>query len=107
MIKSYKGPYKYNKEDVGELDPDIIGVYYCGYLKQKDGKSKLVILYIGRATSDDGIRGRLLQHLNDKNNKWPKVSHFGYEACSTSKEAIAHEASEIKKYEPSYNDQGK
>jgi len=101
MIQPYKGHYSYNKRVVSDWDSTAIGVYYCGYLSINN----LYVLYVGKATSNEGIRGRLLQHL--KENKWPDVSHFGYCVCSTSKEAEDFEASEIKRLKPKYNTQEK
>ena len=46
------------------------------------------------------------QHLNDKNKKWPDVSHFGYRVCSTLKEAKELETSEIENLQPKYNKSG-
>ena len=102
MIYAYKGPFSYNKEIISAWDSTAIGVYYCIRL-YADGSWQ--VLYVGRATGKDGIRGRLLRHLND--GEWPDVNRFGYTICSTSEEAIAHEASEIKKIQPPYNDKGK
>lgn len=102
MIQQYKGNYPYNEKTIIAWDSNAIGVYYCGY-PRTDGK--LLVLYVGKATSDQGIRGRLLQHLEE--DKWPDVSHFGYCVCSTSKEAEDFEASEIERCKPKYNTQGK
>jgi excinuclease UvrABC nuclease subunit len=102
MIKTFKGPYKFDKTTLENWDSNEIGVYYCGV---KTNEGKLTIYYIGRAIGEGGIRDRLLQHLSE--NKWYDVTHFGYEGCDTSKEAIDHESSEIEKYKPKYNTQGK
>lgn len=102
MIQSFKGPFSFTESIVTDWNSNIIGVYYCGV---KTAEGKLTVYYVGRAVSDIGIRGRLLQHLSE--NKWYDVTHFGYEECSTSQEAINHEASEIVKYHPKYNTQGK
>jgi len=88
MIQSFNGPYSFDDSTISDWDSTIIGVYYCG-IKTTDGK--LTIYYIGRAIGDEGIRGRLLQHLDE--NKWHDVTHFGYEECGTAQEAISHEAS--------------
>ncbi len=101
MIQPYKGHYQYNEKIVSDWNSTAIGVYYCGY----PNTNGLSVLYVGKAISDEGIRGRLLQHL--KEDKWPDVSHFGYCVCSTPKEAEDFEASEIKKLKPKYNTQGK
>ncbi len=102
MIEDYKGPYLYNKEIVSNWESTAIGVYYCGFISSNN---VLSVLYVGKGTSDKGIRGRLLQHLDE--DKWPDVSHFGYCICSTSTEAELFEASEIKRLKPKYNIQGK
>ena len=102
MIQSYKGHYHYNKKVVSDWNSTAIGVYYCGYPLTN---GKLYVLYVGKATSNEGIRGRLLQHLRE--NKWSNVSHFGYCVCSTSKESENFEASEIKRLKPKHNKQGK
>lgn len=102
MIESYKGNYPYNEKVIGDWNSTAIGVYYCG---RPVTNESLSVLYIGKATSIQGIRGRLLQHLGE--DKWPDVSHFGYCVCSTSKEAEDFEASEIRRCKPKYNTQGK
>ena len=102
MTKEYNGPYLYNKETVNGLDSNAIGVYYCGYV---NNDNSLIPHYIGKGTGDDGIRGRLLDHLREDN--WPDVTHFGYCVCSTITEAENLEADEIKRLKPKYNDQGK
>jgi len=102
MIQPYKGIYPYNEKVISKWDSTEIGVYYCGY---PSASGNLYFLYVGKATSNQGIRGRLLQHLRE--DKWPDVSHFGYCVCSTSKEAEDLEASEIKRLQPKYNIQGK
>ena len=102
MIQPFKGPYYYDYDTVNNWDSSVIGVYYCG-AKTLDGK--LTIYYIGRGVGDDGIRGRLLQHLNE--TKWNDVTHSGYEVCDTEQVTINHETSEIEKHRPKYNKQGK
>ncbi|KKP42224.1 MAG: hypothetical protein UR31_C0017G0003 [Parcubacteria group bacterium GW2011_GWA2_33_14] len=101
MRNSYEGHYSYDKDVVGNWNATAMGVYYCGYI---DGNN-LIVHYVGRATSDEGIRGRLLQHLSE--DKWQDVSHFGYSVCTTSREAEDFEASEILRLKPKYNMQGK
>lgn len=98
MIYPYKGHYQYNERVVGDWDSNVIGVYYCGYPLTN---GNLFVLYVGSATSVQGIRGRLLQHLGE--DKWSDVSHFGYRVCSTSKEAGEYEALEIERLKPKYN----
>jgi len=102
MVYPYKGHYTYSQDVVSEWDSSAIGVYYCGYV---DSDNKLSILYIGRGTGDDGMRGRLLDHLQD--DDWPDVSHFGYQVADTIKEVENWEAEEIARYKPKYNKQGK
>ena len=102
MIKDYEGPYNYNKQTVSGWNSSIMGVYYCGYL---DNKGVLRTLYVGKSVSEDGIRGRLLDHLRE--DYWPRVTHFGYRACNTIKETEDLEAREIKRLEPQHNHQGK
>ena len=102
MIQSFKGLYLFDNNIVNNLNSSVMGVYYCGV---KTSEGKLTVYYVGRAIGDDGVCGRLLQHLSE--NKWHDVTHFGYEACDTMREAIDHEASEILKYKPKYNTQGK
>ena len=101
MVYPFKGPFSYDSDTVSDWDSKTIGVYYCGF---KDTDGKLTIYYIGRAIGDGGVKARLLQHLNE--NKWRDVTHFGYHFCDTDKEAIDHEAAEIKLYKPKYNTQG-
>lgn len=102
MIQPYQGHYQYSEKVVGDWNSAAIGVYYCGELLSN---GNLSVLYVGKATGDKGIRGRLLQHLGE--DKWPDVSHFGYCVCSTSREAEDFEVSEIKKFKPKHNTQGK
>lgn len=102
MIQPYKGNYLYDKKVVSDWNSTEIGVYYCGYPL---ANGNLSVLYVGKATSDQGIKGRLLQHISE--DYWPDVSHFGFHICSTSKEAEDFEASEIKIYKPKHNTQGK
>jgi len=101
MIYPYQGQYEYNERIISNWNSTAIGVYYCGYLTDKG----LHPLYIGVACGDQGIRGRLLDHL--KNDYWPDVSHFGYQLCDSTKEAEKWEADEIARYKPKYNTQGK
>ncbi len=101
MIYKYEGHYQYNEKIVGDWDSTAIGVYYCGYPDNTNGY--LSVLYVGKATSNQGIRGRLLQHLAE--DEWQDVTHFGYCVCSTSKEAEDFEISEIERLKPKYNTQ--
>jgi excinuclease UvrABC nuclease subunit len=102
MVAKYQGHYHYNKPTVTNWKPDAIGVYYCGYPANNGGLNPL---YIGKGTSEGGIRARLLSHLDD--DYWPDVTHFGYCICSTLKEAENFEAQEIYRCKPKYNQQGK
>ncbi|KKS90591.1 MAG: hypothetical protein UV65_C0014G0007 [Parcubacteria group bacterium GW2011_GWF2_43_11] len=102
MIYPYKGHYQYNETVIGNWDSSAIGVYYCGYA---NSDNKLTILYVGKGVGENGIRGRLLDHIRDEN--WPDVTHFGYQLCDYASEAEKWEADEIKTYKPKYNEQGK
>jgi hypothetical protein len=102
MVHEFKYPYRYEKKIIEDWNSKAIGVYYCGVLAPG---GKLTLYYIGSAVGEDGIRGRLLDHLGE--DKWHDVTHFGYHVCDTEKEALDHEASEIFKYKPKYNTQGK
>ncbi len=102
MIYAYQGHFLYSQPVISEWDSDRIGVYYCGYILSN---GNLLPLYIGQAVGQDGIRGRLLQHLNQEN--WPDVTHFGYCVCDTTKEAADFESAEIARLKPGYNVQGK
>jgi excinuclease UvrABC nuclease subunit len=102
MIYNFQGNYLFDQKTVSGWNSSAIGIYYCGYQNQK---RELVPFYIGRAVSNDGIRGRLLQHLSE--NKWLDVSVFGYTQCTTPQEALNLEEQEIVKFQPKYNTQGK
>lgn len=102
MVHPYQGHYTYSQKVIGDWNNNRIGVYYCGYVAQN---GNLMPLYIGQAVGQDGIKGRLLQHLSQDN--WPDVTHFGYCVCNTTKEAEDFESSEIAEYQPKYNTQGK
>ena len=102
MIYQFKGPYSFDNATISGWNSTVIGVYYCG-ARTADGK--LTVYYIGKSTADGGIRGRLLQHLSER--KWADVTHFGYETCDTISETERHESSEIARYKPKYNTQGK
>ena len=102
MIHDYKGNYSYSQKVVSDWDSTAMGVYYCG-IPNPNGTLKP--LYIGVGTSDGGMRSRLLDHLRDDN--WPDVTHFGFCACDTAKEAEDFEAAEIKRCQPKYNLVGK
>lgn len=101
MIYDYQGHYDYDHDVINNWNSSDIGVYYCGFLATS---GNLRPLYIGRAVGDEGIRGRLLDHLRD--DYWPDVTHFGYHVCSSATEAVRWEAEEIAKFKPKYNSQG-
>ncbi|MCK5022110.1 MAG: hypothetical protein KAR54_02590 [Candidatus Pacebacteria bacterium] len=101
MIGQFKGPYSYTKKIVEDWNSTVIGVYYLGI---KTLENKLTVYYIGRAVGEGGIRGRLLQHLNE--NEWSDITHFGYQTCDTEEEAIEFESEEIDKYKPNHNQIG-
>ena len=102
MVHPYQGNYSYNQKVIGDWNNSQIGVYYCGYVLSNGNLSPL---YIGRGVGQDGIKGRLLQHLSQDN--WPDVTHFGYCVCDTVKEAEDLESAEIIKFKPKDNTQGK
>jgi len=102
MIHPYQGHYEYSNEVISNWNSRVIGVYYCGYVGLEN---KLAILYIGKGTGENGIRGRLLDHL--RNDNWPDATHFGYQICDNISEIEEWEASEIKTYKPKYNEQGR
>ena len=102
MISQYQGHFLYNSLTIRNWKSTSKGIYYCGYILPN---GNLAPNYIGRAISIDGIRGRLLEHLNIE--IWPDVTHFGYVVCSTIKEAEEFEATEIALFNPKYNIKGK
>lgn len=102
MVGKYRGHYEYTKNIVEELlDPEIIGVYYCGFI---DYRGYLNTLYVGSAVGKHGIRGRLLEHM--RKDDWQDVTHFGYRACSSVEASLEFESAEIKKHNPKYNTRG-
>lgn len=102
MIGPFKFPYQYTADALEGWASVAIGVYYCGFLNT-DGN--LVPLYIGKDTGENGVRGRLLDHLRE--DYWPDVTHFGFHLCDYIHEADNHEDSEIFTYKPKYNKIGK
>jgi excinuclease UvrABC nuclease subunit len=102
MIYEYSGHYDYNQQNIIDWNSNAIGIYYCGYIMYN---GNFIILYVGRAIGQGGIRERLLQHLRDDN--WPGVTHFAFVVCSTAQEAIDYEAMEITRLQPAYNIQSK
>ena len=102
MTYNYEGAYEYNESIIKNWNSTTIGIYYCGYVL---ANGNLIPLYIGKGTSEGGIRTRLLDHI--LKDYWPDVTHFGYCLCDTSAEAESFEAQEITRYKPKYNQQGK
>lgn len=101
MAYQYQGHYPYNPKVVQTWNSNSMGIYYCGYVLPN---GNLCPLYIGQATGEQGIRGRILQHLRE--DHWPSVTHFGYSICQSIHEAILLESSEISRLQPTYNTQG-
>lgn len=102
MSIPYPGPFLFDHGVVSKWQSTAIGVYFCGRLAP-DGK--FYPLYVGRAIGEGGIRSRLLQHLLE--DKWPDVTHFHFNVCTTEREAIDLEAMQIALIQPKYNVQGK
>lgn len=100
MAQPYNGQHSYDKAVVTGWNSTAIGIYYCGYLNQT---GQLVPCYIGKGTGQDGIRGRLLDHLNQ--DHWPDVTHFGFILCNNAQEAEGLERTEIGRHRPKYNTQ--
>lgn len=103
-MQQYAGEFPFNERTVGgwEAGGRVIGVYYCWAVNAFGAKT---CVYVGRAVGDDGLRGRLLQHLAE--DKWRDATHFGYTVCATANEAAQHEANEIYRMQPKYNKVGK
>lgn len=101
MAQNYQGHYDYRKDVVQNWNNTQGGVYYCGAIASN---GNLTVYYVGKAFGDGGIRGRLLQHLNQ--NKWRDVTHFGYCVCSSENESLSLESAEIRRLNPKYNVQG-
>lgn len=102
MISDFIGPIPYDAYSIGARIPaNQIGVYYCGVAM--GGQSP--VYYVGRSVAEQGVRGRLLAHRNER--KWGDVTHVWYKACSTEAEAIALESADIKRFQPKYNEVGK
>jgi len=104
MVHPYQGNYSYNKITLLGWNSSSIGVYYCGTISSTNPNT-LQVLYIGRAVGKDGIRNRLLQHLDAQDI--PNATHFGFSICDTENEAIQFEQSEIQRLRPSLNIQFK
>ena len=102
MIYDYKGHYSYDKNTITNWNNTSIGVYYCGVLSSA---GKLSVYYVGKGTSSEGMRARLLDHLNISN--LPGCTHFGYRVCGTKTEAENFEMKEIERLQPRYNQVGK
>lgn len=97
-MENYKGHFLYNEHSIGNNTPNRIGVYYLGVVSVGD----LMPYYIGKSTN---LETRIQEHFGA--GEWGDVSHFGFHLCSTETEALEWEASEIKKFQPKYNKQGK
>jgi len=103
MIYDYRGHFSFNHNSISQNAADDHGVYYCGYI---DTENKLQPLYIGRAIGDYvSIKSRLLEHYADR--KWPDVTSFGFQVCTTKAEAEQLEQDRIKEFQPKYNQVGK
>ncbi len=102
MVQNYQGHYNYSQGVVGGWKSSAIGVYYCGCIA---ANGNLDVLYVGKATGQEGMRGRLLQHLRE--DFFEGVTHFGYCACATIAEAETFEATEIRRLQPRHNKIGK
>lgn len=102
MIYKYQGPYNYTSAIVTAWESSSIGVYLCGYKTANNG---LKVLYIGKGTGEDGMRGRLLDHLRE--DHWPDVTHFGIQLCDSAAEAEELEGKLIEYHKPKYNTLGK
>ncbi len=92
----------YSKNNVSLLRDGIVGVYYCGYINQNQ---TLQPVYVGKSSSEQGVKGRLLDHLNSA--YWPEATHFYVKDCKNDTEAVYLEALEIKRCQPKYNNVGK
>jgi excinuclease UvrABC nuclease subunit len=93
----YSGAYDFTEPTIKGWKSTNIGVYYLF--------ENAKIVYVGSAVGDEGIKGRLSQHLNEKN--FPRVNEFGYKFISNQKEVLLHEKEEIQRLKPKYNKQGK
>ena len=100
MIYDYSGHFLYDWTTINNWTGNPIGVYFCGYVLPN---GNLIPLYIGKSAAEAGVRGRLLQHLNE--SKWADVTHFGFHQCTTEQEALNLEASLINLHKPKYNKQ--
>lgn len=93
----YNGKYSFDKSVISNWNSSATGVYYLF-----EGTS---IVYVGSAISVEGIRGRLLQHINERS--FPNVAQFGYKEIFGKDAILNHESSEIKRLQPRYNKNGK
>jgi excinuclease UvrABC nuclease subunit len=98
----YNGHKNYTAENINNLNPQIKGVYYLGYI---DTSNKLQPLYIGKGTGKEGIRNRITTHYNER--KWSGITHFGFEIINNDNEALNRESLQINYFKPKYNIQGK
>lgn len=94
---TYYGEYSFTKSVIENWNSTATGVYYLF-----EGSN---IVYVGSAIGDGGLRGRLLQHINERN--FPYVTQFGYKAINGKDLVLSHELSEIKKLQPKHNTVGK
>ena len=103
MIYDLQGPFPYSEKHIATWDPNLIGVYFCGFVHRGDGM--LCSHYIGVATGEGGLRERLLCHLRE--DYWPDVTSVMVKVCSSATEACNLEAIEIARLKPKYNKLGK
>ena len=99
-MSEYESPCFFDKSAIKNLSSLVKGVYYLGYLNTQQ---ELIPLYIGKATGAEGIKGRLLDHI--ENNQFNDITHFEYIETDNEKEALIIEEIEIKKHNPKYNNQ--
>ena len=100
MIEGFSQVYSFTKAVLDTWTGDSgIGVYYLGAAATNGG---IHPYYIGCAVGEDGLSGRIREHLG----KWDDVTNFQLRRCSTAAETIELEKQEIAKYKPKYNIQG-
>lgn len=93
----YNGEYPFNKQIISDWDSNTTGVYY---LFEND-----LITYIGSAIGAGGIRGRLLQHINEYS--FPHVNRFGFKEIIGSDLILSYEKAEIQRIQPGRNKIGR
>jgi hypothetical protein len=66
------------KEELNSLPRRLRGIYVLYRRRQKSGKNKYDVLYVGMASAGrrGGIRGRLSSHLKKKGDLWTHFSAF-------------------------------